>query len=146
MGATKAAGSDALVEAVVNSLYLQQACRMVWLCSVGGCACLWSVFLIDSKALFLLVVCFGCICVFFTTPGINLAIMKAVGPRHRSFAIAMCNLLIHALGDVPSPVITGLLKDKVRLDWLADCLRLAGLRRLPSFANPYPLYFPPPSH
>ena len=104
----------ALVEAVVNSLYLQQACSMVWLCSIAGSVCLWSSFFILEKGLFLFIVGLGCTFIFFTTPGINLAIMRAVGHSHRSFGIAICNLLIHALGDVPSPVITGLLKDKVR--------------------------------
>lgn len=101
------------IELVINSLYLKQACAMVWVCSVCGSLCLWSAFVLYDKVAFLLVVGLGCTFIFFTTPGINLAIMQAVSQKNRSFAIAICNLLIHALGDVPSPIIAGLLKDKL---------------------------------
>ena len=53
----------------------------------------------------------GCTCLFTTTTGINLLIMFSVPEVNRPFAIAMNSVFIHALGDVPSPVIVGYLKD-----------------------------------
>ena len=57
------------------------------------------------------VLCVGCTLVFATTTGINLCVMLAVPDANRSVAIAVNSVFIHAFGDVPSPVVAGLLKD-----------------------------------
>jgi len=103
-------------KAAIGALYLVQACGLIFSCSVCGAIALWSVFLIRDEVLFLLITALGCTFVFLTTPCINLAVMQSVPLQSRSFAIAVCNLLIHALGDVPSPVLAGLLKDKLAPD------------------------------
>jgi MFS family permease len=103
-------------KAAIGALYLVQACGLIFGCSVCGAIALWSVFLIRDEVLFLLITALGCTFVFLTTPCINLAVMQAVPLQSRSFAIAVCNLLIHALGDVPSPVLAGLLKDRLAPD------------------------------
>ena len=53
----------------------------------------------------------GCALAFLATPGINIGAMNAVPMKNRAFCMAMMSVTIHALGDVPSPVIAGLLKD-----------------------------------
>ena len=42
--------------------------------------------------------------------------MLAVPIRHRAFAVAFTSLCIHSFGDVPSPIITGYMKDKLAPD------------------------------
>lgn len=39
--------------------------------------------------------------------------MNAVKPANRAFAMAMMSVVLHALGDVPSPIFAGLLKDSL---------------------------------
>jgi len=64
-----------------------------------------------NKTLFLLCFTFGALLLFVCTAGINYAEMLSVPPENRSFAIALSTLCIHALGDVPSPIIVGGLLD-----------------------------------
>ena len=72
---------------------------------------MFILYFIDNKALYMIDLCLGCTCLFTTTTGINLLIMFSVPEVNRPFAIAMNSVFIHALGDVPSPVIVGYLKD-----------------------------------
>jgi hypothetical protein len=39
--------------------------------------------------------------------------MLSVPEQHRGFAVALNSVIIHALGDVPSPVVAGILKDSL---------------------------------
>jgi len=43
----------------------------------------------------------------------NLCVMEAVPHENRPFAIAFSTLLMHLLGDVPSPIVVGWLKGLV---------------------------------
>ena len=94
------------------SVGLKQSTALVWFSSAMASLCLWCSFIIYDKILFLLVVGIGCGLIFLTVPGINISIMHSVPPANKNFAIGVCNLMIHALGDVPSPLIAGYLKDK----------------------------------
>ena len=47
----------------------------------------------------------------------NVSIFEGVPREHRAFGIAVATLLMHAFGDVPSPVVVGLLKDR----WAPAC-------------------------
>lgn len=80
------------------------------LTTVGG-ALLVLMFFVRSKELFLTLVTFGCGIIFATNSAINMGVLLSVPTTSQSFAIAINNVCLHALGDVPSPVIVGLLKD-----------------------------------
>jgi len=57
--------------------------------------------------------CMACaaLCMFTTSAATNIAIMAAVPPANRPFAIALATIVQHALGDVPSPTIIGAVAD-----------------------------------
>ena len=52
-----------------------------------------------------------CFCLFFNTGPTNTIIANVTHPSMRAAGFALCILVIHALGDVISPVIIGLLND-----------------------------------
>jgi MFS family permease len=52
---------------------------------------------------------------FASTGPVNSAIVNAVPPAERASAVAMSILAIHVLGDVPSPVLIGILSDRSSL-------------------------------
>ncbi len=49
---------------------------------------------------------------FASTGPINSALVNLVAPSERATAVALCNFAIHALGDVPSPWLIGVLSDR----------------------------------
>jgi len=53
----------------------------------------------------------GLMLLFATQVGVSLGMLLSVPFDHRSFAIATGTLMMHTLGDVPSPIIVGWLKD-----------------------------------
>jgi MFS family permease len=64
-----------------------------------------------NKVLWLFMVAVGCSLIFMTTSGITMGVMLSVPISSQSFAIAMNSICLHGFGDVPSPVIVGLIKD-----------------------------------
>lgn len=68
---------------------------------------------VEPRAWFLLTFVGGALLLFVCTAGINYAIMLAVPAANRSFAIAIDTLAIHALGDVPSPILVGAILDRL---------------------------------
>jgi hypothetical protein len=52
---------------------------------------------------------------FATTGPINSAIINLVAPEMRATAVAASIFMIHALGDVPSPALLGVLSDRTSL-------------------------------
>lgn len=81
-------------------------------CSIGA-AMLCLCYPVSSKGLFLFMVAIGCTSTFSCTSATNMAIMKSVPHGQRAFAMAMTSVCIHAFGDVPSPILAGLLKDRL---------------------------------
>lgn len=79
-------------------------------CTVGA-VCMWSIYLIYDKTLYMMMIGTGCAFLFMTTPGISIGAMTAVKEENRAFAMAMMSVCLHLFGDVPSPVIAGYLKD-----------------------------------
>jgi len=65
----------------------------------------------------LLLLFLGVFFTFGTSAGITRTIMLLVPPEMRSFAVALNTMGIHILGDVPSPIIVGALKDA----WAPNC-------------------------
>mmetsp|Transcript_8914 Transcript_8914/g.13286 ORF Transcript_8914/g.13286 Transcript_8914/m.13286 type:complete len:562 (+) Transcript_8914:22-1707(+) len=81
--------------------------------NIIGAVLLISVYSIYNDVLFFLMISVGCAALFLTFPSINMTLMLSVPVENRSFAIAVNTIFIHAFGDVPSPVIAGLLKDSL---------------------------------
>mmetsp|Transcript_28435 Transcript_28435/g.47770 ORF Transcript_28435/g.47770 Transcript_28435/m.47770 type:complete len:737 (-) Transcript_28435:794-3004(-) len=88
--------------------------------SVIGAALLIVVYWTPNEFTFLAFVTIGVGFMFFCTPAINLGFMLSVPKANQSFALAMMVVFMHALGDVPSPVIVGLIKDKLAPGCIAD--------------------------
>jgi predicted MFS family arabinose efflux permease len=49
--------------------------------------------------------------IFISTGPVNSAILNVVEPDRRATAVALSILAIHALGDVPSPAVVGLVSE-----------------------------------
>ena len=106
-----AEGSQALTEKEQELVQVRAATSMISWVSVGCALLMWAVYFVRSKELFMIIIGSGCALAFLATPGINIGAMNAVPMKNRAFCMAMMSVTIHALGDVPSPVIAGLLKD-----------------------------------
>jgi MFS family permease len=88
--------------------------------SALGTILMCTLFSIENKALYILIVTVACTFIFLAMSGANMATMMATPLAHRSFAIALCSITIHLLGDVPSPIITGYIKDQMAPDCIGD--------------------------
>mmetsp|Transcript_10176 Transcript_10176/g.20467 ORF Transcript_10176/g.20467 Transcript_10176/m.20467 type:complete len:233 (-) Transcript_10176:390-1088(-) len=87
--------------------------------TVGTLIC-WPIVVVSDPAAFAALFFLGMSFLFAITSGINIAVMLAVDPRLKSNAIGLSTLLIHACGDVPSPIIVGALKDRLAPDCIID--------------------------
>lgn len=90
---------------------VRAAAAIITISSMLGMFVMLLTYLVQDKWLYLFVLVVGCTALFATTTGINIIIMMAVPERNRSFAIAISSIAMHVLGDVPSPIFAGLLKD-----------------------------------
>lgn len=90
---------------------VKAATSMIFATSIIGAILMWCVFFVKSKELFLAVIGGGCALLFLATPGINIGAMNAVPVKNRAFCMAMMSVCIHAFGDVPSPILAGMIKD-----------------------------------
>ena len=68
---------------------------------------------VEDRFSFMALITFGCFLVFTTYTGINMATMLSVPLKHQSFALALGSTVGHLFGDVPSPILTGWLKDSL---------------------------------
>lgn len=86
---------------------------------VGGvllCSCV----VIQDRGAFLTVLGLGAGLVLATNPAMNMGVMLCVEREYRAFAIAINIVCLHAFGDVPAPVIVGLIKDTLAPHCVAD--------------------------
>ena len=90
---------------------VRAAAMITTIFSIVGFCLMFVLYFIDNKWLYMIDLCLGCTFLFTTTTGINLLIMFSVPEINRPFAVALNSVFIHALGDVPSPIIVGYLKD-----------------------------------
>lgn len=94
-----------------DSLMLETSTKLITIATVLGSFCFCIIYFIDNKYFYFSVVFLGCMLTFFCNSGINFAILLSVPSQNRAFAVAMSSVCIHVFGDVPSPIITGLIKD-----------------------------------
>jgi hypothetical protein len=98
---------------------LREARAILWaitlLIFAAGLLCVLSIVVLMQeptaafRILFLVVLCAAVTFSFATSAGISRAVMLVVPVRVRPFALALMSLLLHGLGDVPSPPIVGAL-------------------------------------
>ena len=85
------------VEVTVGSMIVTSAIAASTTLSYGG---------------FLAIFGLGGACMFLTTSPVNLALLESVHPDDRSLSMAMSIVVMHLVGDMPSPMISGLLWDR----------------------------------
>ena len=56
----------------------------------------------------------GCFFLSLTIAGTNIAILNSVAPASRPMAVALSIIVLHGLGDVPSPLVIGVIADKTQ--------------------------------
>jgi MFS family permease len=92
---------------------MHSALVVITLVSVAGAIFLCLDYFVHSKVLFIMMIGVGCFFIFMTYSGITMAIMLSVPLQNRAFAMGISTLCIHVFGDVPSPIITGYIKDRL---------------------------------
>jgi hypothetical protein len=92
---------------------LHAALRHTVLATLAGMVLAGTALLVDGRWLFLGLLGSGCLLLFSTTTSVTLCVLAAVPHESRAFAIAFNTLVIHMLGDVPSPIAIGALKDEL---------------------------------
>jgi MFS family permease len=73
--------------------------------------CISTIF--HTQYIFLLILFFGCLFLFVCMSAINLGIILSVPAINQSTAIAFSSIILHVMGDVPSPLIVGFMKDEL---------------------------------
>jgi MFS family permease len=72
-------------------------------------------FVAASRPVYMTAIIAAEVLLFFSTGPINSALVNVVAPAHRATAMALNILVIHLLGDVPSPPLIGRLSDATSL-------------------------------
>jgi sugar phosphate permease len=87
----------------------------LWLSGIATLAAApfaWIAFTASSGAVYLASLTIAELLIFASTGPINSAVVSVVAPTMRAAAMAMCILIIHVLGDVPSPALIGAISDR----------------------------------
>lgn len=79
----------------------------------AGLATLCLGLLANDAGAFLFALGVGVALMVTINPATNMAVMLCVDPQHRVVAIAANILCLHVFGDVPAPIIVGLIKDRL---------------------------------
>ena len=94
-------------------LKVSKSMRVLNMTQFAGMILLFPMTFVTSTTLFLISMFLGSIMLFTATSFFNLNAMLSVPRQHRSFAVGLLTFGLHALGDVPAPVIVGYLKDSL---------------------------------
>lgn len=86
---------------------------MVWQICIGSGLAIGGAFCTSFSA-FVLLLALGCIFLFAVSAGVNMVLNWSVSVDHRPMAMSLSVLIIHMLGDVPSPILIGMLSDSFR--------------------------------
>jgi MFS family permease len=109
-GSEMQSGSDeSILPATYRSIQAMMALVATFIFAAAVCLC--TTYVATERDTFLLLVTAGCTLIFMCNPAINLALMASVPVPQRPLALALTSVCVHLFGDVPSPVITGILRD-----------------------------------
>eukprot|EP00616_Rhizochromulina_sp_CCMP1243_P000865 CAMPEP_0118965690 /NCGR_PEP_ID=MMETSP1173-20130426/3225_1 /TAXON_ID=1034831 /ORGANISM="Rhizochromulina marina cf, Strain CCMP1243" /LENGTH=539 /DNA_ID=CAMNT_0006914349 /DNA_START=197 /DNA_END=1817 /DNA_ORIENTATION=+ len=89
-----------------------QSCLANLVGTIIAGVCVWAY----PAWLFMGAICVGACFMFLSTSSMNLAVLESVPHDNRPFAVAFSVLIMHAMGDVPSPIVVGALKDQLAPD------------------------------
>ena len=98
-------------DAECDSAILDNIIALIFWGNAIGMGLMCAVFFVYNMFFYLVLIFLGSGMIFFCNASINMGLMMAVPFENRAFALAVTYASIHAFGDVPSPVIAGLLKD-----------------------------------
>ena len=119
---------------VGDRLYRRVGQAYLWLCGVATLAAVplaWLVFNVEGEVAYLASLTAAQLLLFASTGPINSAIVNAIAPGDRAKAVGLSIFVMHALGDVPSPLVIGLLADASSLakamEIVLVAIALAGL-------------------
>lgn len=90
---------------------LHQITKFVMFFSFMGALFLILLYIVDDKILYLFSVLFGCGLIFLCNSAINMGVMLSVPVDNQPFSIGLNTVILHLFGDVPSPIIVGMIKD-----------------------------------
>ena len=96
-----------------NALRMEHIFNVIIFYTVIGVALLCLAYFVYDKTGFITMICIGCTAIFLTNPGIYWGCMLVSHPKHRAFSVALNTVIEHVFGDVPSPIITGYIKDSL---------------------------------
>lgn len=87
------------------------ACGIMLIASVLGSICFWMIYFIEPKLAYMTMLSIGLLFLFVFNSATTLAILYSLPINLQSIGIAGAMIISHVLGDVPSPLIVGYLKD-----------------------------------
>lgn len=99
---------------------LQQIGKLTTIFSFAATLVLCMTYFTHTVVPFLLLTALGTGFLFATYSAINMGVMLSVPTENRSFGIAMNTFLLHAIGDVPAPILVGYIKDSLAPGCIAD--------------------------
>ncbi|KAF0691179.1 Aste57867_17542 [Aphanomyces stellatus] len=119
-----------LVGTPLGGLFLDRAChhqpdrrqflalrQTFWAMTIGTTLALFAWCMLPNKFWFLFLLGLALSFLFASTSANAIVILLCVDPSRRSLAVGVNTLFLHLLGDVPSPIILGMLKDA----WAPHC-------------------------
>ena len=92
---------------IIDRLSMPSIIYFIIICSIVGMSFLCAIYFIVDLRLYILCVTFGCIFVFICNAGINMVIMTAIPIQTRAIGVGCSAIIMHLLGDVPSPIVVG---------------------------------------
>ncbi|KAL3687614.1 hypothetical protein R1sor_013923 [Riccia sorocarpa] len=102
------------------------AFRFLGISSFVGAVLCFTAFTFSTLLPFIILFTLGDFFLFATQGPVNFITLHSVHPNNRPIALAMCTVLIHILGDVPSAPLIGLLQDYLQ-NWRTSSLILTSV-------------------
>ncbi|KAL2629606.1 hypothetical protein R1flu_014292 [Riccia fluitans] len=102
------------------------AFRFLGICSFVGAVLCFTAFTFSTLLPFIILFSVGEFFLFATLGPVNFITLHSVHPNNRPIALAMCTVLIHIFGDVPSSPLIGLIQDHIQ-NWRTSSLILTSV-------------------
>ena len=104
--------------------------QLTWEALLGAVVCVFAV-QSSNPTLFFCGIWLGCLVIFTTTSAVNGVLLWSVPVENRAMSMGLSVLILHAFGDVPSPIVIGLIDDtwkdpkftmSLTASWLLVCV------------------------
>jgi hypothetical protein len=110
-GDNRAAQEEETDSPATKQALLYRVFWLIFVASALGTLPLVLLYFVYSKFLYLACIGVGIGLLFVCNASLSLGVMIAVPDENRSLAVGLTGVMLHIFGDVPSPIIVGLLKD-----------------------------------